>query len=348
MQRDELVKALGHIYPALANNDRIPALLNFCFNGKQVMAYDSMLGIIAPCETEDTFSVHGKTLLGLLSNSHSEEADFSMESEQDILVKSGKSRFHLPYWPIEDFLWKEPDEKWVLQFKMDDGFAAGLEACLMTTSVDLTQQKLLGIAFVPNGQTMALYSCNSDALTRFQTSIKKAAVKIDDLIPKTFCESLLRIRRETEAKTTTVKISKDWICGHFDNGYRVYGNLQTVEGGLVDYEALIDKTLKGSPAYAKVPKELAGALARARVVADIENSKTIMTIGQGKLKLHTETKYSGLVEDTIPWPDKSQVTADVAAMYVQQAIGVCDSMTITERCTAYKKDDIFILVSNMG
>ena len=348
MNRAELVTTLGHLAPALAANDRIPALLNFCFTGRQVMAYDSSLGIVAPYGIEDAFSVHGKTLLGLLSNSHSEDVEMSTESKQDILVKTGKSRFHLPFLPADEFLFQEPNEKWVLQFKLDDAFAAGLEACLMTTSADLTQQKLLGIAIIPNGQNMALYSCNSDALTRFQTSIKKTATGIDDLIPKTFCESLLRIRRETEAKTTIVKISKEWICGHFDNGYRVYGNLQTVENGLIDYEALITKTLKGSPAYAKVPKELAGAMARARVVADIENSKTVLTAGQGKLKLHTETKYSGIVEDTVPWPDKAQVTADVAAMYVQQAIGVCDSMTIIERCTAYKKDDIFILVSNMG
>jgi len=343
MNRAELVTALERVGPALADNDSIPVLKNFCFNGKQVTAYDATLAIIAPCETEEMFSVNGKIMLGLLNNSQSEEVEISLE-QRDVLIKAAKSRFHLPFMTEDDFLFKEPAEKWLLTFKMDDDFATGLEACLMTTSADMTQPKLLGIAIKPQGQAMVLYSCNSDALTRVETAIKKSAVEA--LIPKKFCEALLRLKKETEAKTATIKISKDWITAALDNGYVLYGNLLVVDE-IIDYEALITRTLKNAPPYVAVPKELDSALSRARIIADPESAKTVLTADKGKLKLHTET-HTGLIEDTVAWPDKGQVTADVAASHVQQAIGVCDTMTITDRCTAYKKDNIFILVSNMG
>ena len=344
MIRADLVATLGRVAPALADNDNIPALKNFCFDGQCVMAYDSSLAIIAPCETEETFSVNGKTLLGLLSNSHSEEVIIELEDKNDVLIKAGKSRFHLPFMLADEYLFKEPEEKWLLQFKVDDELITGLEACLMTTSSDLTQAKLLGVALVPHAKNMVLYSCNGDSMTRVETTIKKSAVEA--LIPSKFWESLLRLKKETEAKTATVKISKDWITGELDTGYKIYGNLLVVDS-LVDYEGLITKTIKGSPPYMAVPKELDGALSRARIIADADSAKTVLTVAKGKLSLHTET-HDGLIEDTIAWPDKSEVTADVTASHVQKAIGVCDTMAITDRCTAYKKDNIFIIVSNMG
>ena len=147
MNRAELVSTLDLVSYALASNDLVPMFKCFCFNGKTVSAYSDVLGFIAPCKTTgEPFAVNGVTLLGLLKNSHTDEVELAIENREDVGVKTGKSRFKLPYFTHEEFLFEIPKDKWGAKFDIDEHLIRGLEACLLTSSRDTAQPALLGVS----------------------------------------------------------------------------------------------------------------------------------------------------------------------------------------------------------
>jgi DNA polymerase III sliding clamp (beta) subunit (PCNA family) len=347
MTRADLVALLELVAPALgADNDPVQLFQCFTFTGSQVIGYNDRLAIIAPCKTDEAFAVNGKVLLGLLKNSHSDEVDFTLTDKNDVTVKAGKSRFKLPYFPQEDFLFKQPTGKPILEIPMDDTLLPGLEACLITASRDLAQEALLGVALKAHDKVMAFYSCDGDAVTRFD--LKAKAGDVTAQLPNEFCEALTRTAREAKVSFQALKIIDDeWAHAAVKNGISIYGRLSTPSNPL-DHEELIAKTIKGKVTFKPVPKALDQALSRARIVADPESAKTELEIADGKLLLHTTT-HMGDVDDSMVWREHPQAKADVSAALVQRAIGLCDEMAVLERCTVYRKQpNLFIVVSNMG
>ena len=110
MNRSELVTKLELVGRALSDQDMVPIFKCFVFDGRTVSAYNDSIAIITSCEL-GKFALNGNTLLGLLKNSHFEEVLLTPEKE-DITIKAGKSRFKLPYFTQEEFLFKEPTDKW--------------------------------------------------------------------------------------------------------------------------------------------------------------------------------------------------------------------------------------------
>jgi DNA polymerase III sliding clamp (beta) subunit (PCNA family) len=350
MNRSELVTTLELVAPALADNNQVPMFENYCFTGKTVLGYNDRLSIVAPCKTTEAFAVNGKVLLGLLKNSHSDDVDFVLDDKHDIAVKAGKSRFNLPFMPAEDSLFEAPTGKVSLEIPVDDTLLPGLEACLLTSSKDLTQEALLGVTLKPHDKTMAFYSCDGDAVTRFL--LKAKATDLEALLPNEFCEAFVRIAsesvKEPEAGPTRLKIIGDeWAWVHTNTGIDIYGRLLKPDNPL-DHEELIAKTIKGKITFKPVPKALDHALSRARIVADPESAKTELEVSDGKLLLYTST-HMGDVHDNMTWREHPEAKAAISAMLVQRAIGLCDEMAVLERCTAYRKgQSLFIVASNMG
>jgi DNA polymerase III sliding clamp (beta) subunit (PCNA family) len=347
MKRAELVATLELVSHALADTNLVPVFQCFAFDTKTVSAYSDTIGIIAPCKTTEAFAVNGATLLGLLKNSHAEDVEFSIESKQDLAIKTGKSRFKLPYFTKDDFVFTKPgfnDDTWI---EINDKLLTGMEACLMTSSRDLAQPKLLGVNLQPYGKCMALYSCDGDALTRYVIPKTKVMAGMACLIPNVFCEALIKIFKETKAEKANLQTNEEWAYALLDTGYHIYGRLIEATDP-VDYEELITKTVKGEVNFVPVPKGLDHALSRARVVADPESAKTVLDVMNG-LKLTTDTQM-GLIKDFLPYgkhPDA--VTANVSAAMVQRAIGLCDEMAILDRCTVYRHgEELYMVVSNMG
>ena len=169
MNKSELVTKLELVGRALSDQDLVPMFKCFAFDGKNVSAYNDSLGIISPCEI-GTFALNGNTLLGLLKNSHSEGVELLADKE-DVTVKAGKSRFKLPYFTEDEFLFKEPKDKWHSSIPINESLLRGLEVCRSMASTDLAQPAFLGVSLQFKGN-ITLYSTNGDAIARFITSCK--------------------------------------------------------------------------------------------------------------------------------------------------------------------------------
>lgn len=354
MNRSELVTTLNLVSRALAKTDLIPIFKCFSFDGETVTASDDTLTVTAPCETTEDFAVSGSTLLGLLSNSQAKEVEFTIE-DQDVVGKTGRSTFRLPFFPAEDFLFTPPkDNEFDVKLALAEPLWSGLQCCLKTVTDDGAHERALaGIYLNHSKKCVTLYSSNSDAITKFTTTTKswKGAPIVG--LPKSFCDALLRISKEIRGDDASLPtgqlwVNEEWAKATLTDGYVIYGRLIELEGPPPDFEGMIQKTLKQEPVYVKVPEELGNALARARVLADPETAKTVITVASDRLKLVTTTAM-GVVRDSVVCPKHAEVEVNVSAAIMQAAIEHCDEMTLLENCCVFKKgDQLFVLTGNMS
>ena len=298
-----------------------------------------------PLQNSEAFAVYGTTLLGLLKNSHSEEVELAIENKENVGVKAGKSRFKLPYFGKDEFLFKLPADKWGISLTIDEHLLKGLAACLLTSSRDLSQPAWLGVSLQPTGKRMTLYSCDGDGVTRYTTAAK--AAQATGMLPNSFCETVLRISKESGSEGGTLSLNTEWAKAELQSGFTVYGRLIEINAP-VDFEHEIDKTLEGKWDFVALPRGLDHALSRASVIADALSTPTTIEIAEGKLRLITENQM-GRIVDVLPLPKHSDIAVDVSAAMMQRAIGLCTEMAVLERCTVYREGEtLFMVVGNMG
>lgn len=335
MNRKELLERLEAVAPALAGNDLVPIYQCFVFDGKNLLAYNDAMAIMTPLDEIGEFAVNGKTLLGLLQNTGSEEVDLTLKDE-NLLIKAGKSNFKLPYFGPNEFLFEEPKTEGGLKIAITQELVDGIKTCLMTAANEEHMKKIAGVCI--NAADKALYSCDGDAITSYGLEIKGSGTY---LLPNTFCQQVLKF-----GTGGVLHVNQDWACASFTSGYTLYGRLPDI-GEPYDYAGQIESTLNEEPNFVDVPEELDAALARARVIADIESAPTRIKVAKGKLELVTST-HMGDVNDVLPLKGHGDVETEVHASLVHRSIGICNKMAILENCTAYMKDNIMQVVSNMG
>lgn len=341
MNRRQLVEALELIRPALASSNVIPVFQCFTFKDGEVTAYDDQIAIVGPTDCESSFGVHGASFLGLLSNSGAEVVELTLEN-QEVKIKLGKSVSKLPYIAVEDFLFDQTEAG---DFSGDlDVTVSLIEAmrlCLETVSSDETQIALHGVTL--QGDTM--YSCNGDTITRVR--LKKGIGKNRILMPTKFCTSLIKLWDNLQATKAKLSFSEKWVHFKVADEWSVFGQVLEIKEP-IDFEALIKRTMKGKATPVAVPAELNEALARARVLADVESKMTAVTISAGKMTLLTETPQ-GEVKDTLMIKDHVDIEANVNASHIQKALKICDTMAIQDNCTVFERaPNVLLIVSNMG
>lgn len=343
MERSELVKVLDVASRALANQDLIQINKCFAFDGETVRAYDETIGIIAPCEMSEKFAVSGNTLLGLLKHAQSQDVTVTLD-KQDITIKTGRSTFKLPWFPIEDYLFTEPLDQWNLELNLTEDLLAGIKACLLTSSRDTAQPALLGVSINPEKSGTTLYSSDSDAISAYSLDVKTKA-KSAYMMHNSFCDTLLDLAKETDCFNGTLSINKEWSCVAFENGYILYGRMIENENPL-DFAGQIKKTLKSDPDFILVPVGLQHALARASVVADPETAKTVVTVEQGRMKLITTTSM-GVVRDSLAFKEHPDVVANISSALMARSIELAVEMAVCENYCCFRSEKLFVITGNL-
>lgn len=339
MDRKETVDTLDLVSKALSRTSLIPILQCFAFDGETVRASDDTVAIVAPCKTKEQFAAHGNTLLGLLKHSSAKELEINIE-EQDVIIKAARSTFKLPWFPIEDYLFTEPEDKWAAEIAISEDLIAGITACVVTSSRDNSQPALLGVSL--NGNK--LYSSDSDAISEYVLE-DKIKGKEPYMMPNVFCEALLSVVEELEITAGTLELNKDWARATLEDGYVIYGRMIENDNPL-DFAGQIEKTVKGELTFVEAPKGLDNALSRARVVADAETAKTVVTIEGGRMKLLTQTSM-GIIRDSLAIADHEDVVANINAALMQRSLKLCNEMTVREGFCCFKSNKLLVLTGNM-
>lgn len=340
MNRSTLVKVLELVKPALATNNTVPILQCFTFRSNgTVSGSDDSIAIVGPVDYQNTFALHGNTLLGLLSNSSVEEVEI-IANTNEVVLKAGKTVSKLPFQSEDSFIFEPPDCKWDFKLPFTESLHEALLMCLETVSKDEAQPALKGITIQGN----KLYSCDGDAITR--VLLNSDVGKHRALLSTAFCEAVLKLWSTLRVTGGMLHFSSDWVYADFDD-WSVYGRVLEIPTP-IDFEAEITKTVKGKAITTAVPAGFSDALSRARVLADPESQKTSIAVEKRKMHLLTET-HMGEVHDTLPCEGHPDVMANVNASHLQRALVYCDKMLILDNCVVFEKSpNVFQIVSNMG
>jgi len=316
----------------------IPIFQCFTFAGGFVSAYNDTVAIFGPADTKESFGIYGNTLLGLLSNSQAETISLSLERDTAIL-KLGKTVSKLPFQPKENFLFEEPKDDWEFKLQVTESFIEALKLCLETVSSDTTQAALLGITL----ENDLMYSCNGDCLTRVKLK-NKAKNRV--LMPTAFCEAVVKLWSSLTMTGGFLRFNTEWAYADLGT-WVVYGRILEIKEP-IDFAQLIKKTIKGGlpPCY-PFPEGFSGALSRARVLADPESQKTLVTIFKGNMTLLTET-HMGTIKDNLKLEGHSDVEANINASHLQNTLDSCIGMAVLKNCIILEAPDVFKLVSNMS
>lgn len=323
MKRSDLKNTLELVSLGLADNALVPIFQCFCFKKDYgVIGYDDQLCVAAACHMEDEFAVHGKTLLGLLRNSSAENLEFKLAG-QEVTIKADRSTFKLPYMPAEDFLFTEPSTDTMSSAPLNEDLLKGLKACLTTTSKDQAQPALMGITFEGN----TLFGCDGDAVTKYTLDSEPAQ---SAFMPNAFCHAVLHISEAIECTEGVIALNEEWAVIDLGNDYTIYGRLIQNDHP-IDFNALIEKTIKDQLTFVEVPAGLNEALARSRVIADIETAPTVFTVEANRLKLLTDAR-AGTVRESLGIGNHPDVQVALSAEMVQRCINLCDEICLMKNC----------------
>jgi DNA polymerase III sliding clamp (beta) subunit (PCNA family) len=344
MNRENLVKTLELLQPALAKDDTVPIFQCFTLNEGSVCAYNDSLGIVGPLEdtqhTPSGIALHGSTLYGLLSSSRSEEVLFSTLDDQ-IAITAGKTVSKLPHYDESQFIFEIPEDRWNASTPCDQEFIQALNICLDTVSKDTTQAALNGVT-IEGG---SMFSCDGDALTSIEVKSLEIG-KSRAMLQTEFCDAVLRLCTTLGTDEGTLSFSDEWMRFQYEE-WAIYGRVLQIPDP-IDFKSEIKKTLKGKKVeYRSLPDNFKGSLIRARVLADPESKKTKLTIKSNNLEVFTET-HMGEVKDTMAF-GHADVVADVNAAYLQRALKYCDQIAIFDNCVLFRgAPNVLQLISNMG
>jgi hypothetical protein len=347
MKRQELTKVLELVKSAVTDQPIVPIFASFVFNKNSVYGFNDILAIIGPCKTQTVFATGASTLFGFLKNSRATEINFTL-SDDEVLIKAGKTKITLPCNHPDEFVFSEPDDSWDVKLNVSPILIEGIKICLITASDDFSLPALMGVSIIID-ENINIYSCDGDAISKFKVNKnKKNLTKGYYTLPNEFCNSLIRIGEKSGAKSGKLFINKEWAKVEFDNGYKVYGRIIENDDP-VNYEKLIKRTLKTKPKYINIPKGFNFALLRAKVVADIESKATSIDIENNKVRMLTVTNI-GNVRDIFKLKEKHpNINVTVNSSLVQRSLSICDKIAILDNCTCFKSGDrLFQIISNMG
>ena len=346
MKRKEITNVLEFVKSAVSDNPITPIFSAFVFDKGTVYGFNDQLAIIGPCDIQSSFAVRAITLFGFLKNSRAKNVSFTL-SDDDVIVKAGKSKITLPCNHSDEFIFSEPDEDWDFKIDITKKLIDGIKTCLVTSSDDFSLPALMGVTLIIN-KNITLYSCDGDVVSKYK--VGKAEREITEeyfTLPNEFCNSIIKLF-EKEGSLGKISINKNWAKAKFNNGYIIYG--RTIEkNDPLDYEVLIKRTLKSKPTYIKIPKGLNNALLRARVVADMEGKSTLITIQNNKMVMFTKTEIGDVRDVIMLREDHPDIEVSVNASLIQRSALLCEQMAILDNCTCYKSSDtLFQILTNMS
>src|ERR1019366_5744338 len=176
INRVELLKKLTMAKPAVSAQAYIPILTHFMLDGDSVTAYNDINAITVLCDTGIHGCLPAELLIKTLSSFTSDTVAL-IQSDNHVLVQSGRSKIKMPMMPVEDFPYSP--KKWQSGASTEDGCGGsftmthvmlkGLRKCLICVGTDTPHPATMGVTLDPmySKTQAAFYSTDNTSLSRF-------------------------------------------------------------------------------------------------------------------------------------------------------------------------------------
>lgn len=343
--REELLRVLKRVSPAVADKDLIEELTCVWFDGETIQAYNDLISIKLPFKSDIKGGFRHKLLVGFLSNSAAKEVTVESKDKKDVVFKAGESKLKLKLLSLDQMLFKFPNFP-NMQSEVDKDFVQVISKMLVSVGADTSIPDQLGVTFYPFEDELDLFSTDSNTLST--DTVKRPDNWPDDrlVVPTLFCEQVLDFCKAGgviafDQKKVFAKNKEDEV---------IFGRV--VE---VDRPTNFDKILKEyrPKDYNKYLKEIPrvsfdSAIARCMVVLNGRDGDPIRMTFDGKgLNLYSKSDF-GEADAVVDIKDHDEVVNFINPILIQRALPYCNKLLLTKKCLIMKGEGDFThLVSAM-
>jgi DNA polymerase III sliding clamp (beta) subunit (PCNA family) len=203
MIREELLKKLNYTKSCLSNQSQVPVLSHFCFDDTKIMTFNGAQGIMVDFNSGVKGCIPGDMLYKLISSYASPDIKM-IPADKEVTVEASNSSMKLKTLPQADFPFKMPELKDIPSFEITQEFFQGISKCLFASGDDASELMQFGVTLVVTAERSALYATDKKRVSRFILSKALGITPFKLIMPKTFCELLVKVSSDFNSGTIYV------------------------------------------------------------------------------------------------------------------------------------------------
>lgn len=333
-ERTTLLAALDVVKPAIATKALLEELTHVWFAKDQLLAYDDVLGIRAPFQSDGLVGgIRGALLLGLLTNSMAKFVEITTEeSGTEALLKASRAKLKLALLDADKAVWEYPSVKKDKFFSLTPEFMEALGDVLIAAGQDTSIPDQLGVTLSLDEDGLTLYATDANSIASASIEIPKGYDEEYLVIPTPFCEQLIRLCTEEPR----MAIVKEGVVAECKPGIGVYSRLVDVPEP-ADFAGQLSRALpKGFIKKAvPIPPVLRLAVERALVVLDGKIAEPIkFFVKDGVLNLEADSPLGELRDSIQLEKEHEDVSIRVDPALIKRGLEKCDEMFVADSCLA--------------
>jgi len=335
MERASVVNVLKRVAPALGTKDILPVLACFCFDGKNVTAYDDVVALRAPFPSPIVGGVRGRLLLDFLTACRGKYVDLKTDETSSVLIKSGRAKLNQPLLARDSFIFMMPKTEGATEVSVSGPFLGALNLALVSMGRDSTYPWMLGVTVQFGEKGATLFSTDNRSATKvFLKGMKGPPNGLTVVLPPRFCELLSDVGREDKIKS--LAITKEWSIAVFASGLRLFS--RTVQTSDVrTYQTIFKEASTLKDSLVDVPKGLDRALEQALAVMPWAAEKYTKLEVRGGDLIVTTISQAGNVRNQVPMTGHEAVRADVPPDALLRALSLAEKILVSEKYVLLSK-----------
>ena len=336
----DLLKSCRH---GLSTRDVIPALACFCFYKNEVISFDDVVAVVAPCDVGGfTGGFRGGLLMKWLETTKAKEVKLVEHKESGSMEwRAGRSRLKMEVLPGKEFVFSIPRHDGDTVAIPD--FREFLQAAAVSMGTDPSSPWRLGVTLSFGGDGITLFSTDNLSVTAVFAEYdipKDLQGKQVILVPR-LVEVVLSGK---EPPTHLAVINKSTIRFDYESGRKVFCRLST-DVDCRKFHKVMSMVPWEKGAWCQIPDRLERILDQMNVVlktaeeplcsfaVDDEGTLSIKAKGGGSelsdwVQLKTE-------EDE----EHPPVTVRLNPQILKRSIEFCEEIKITDKWVAVRVDD---------
>jgi len=340
IEREDFIKSLGLVKPALASGGVVQELNHIWFDGKFAYAYDGGFGIKLPLETDLSCGVPGTPLINLLGTSALKEATLE-QSGSSLLVKMGKSTSKLALLDLERKVWSFPIKlpKGATPTTLDEEFIEALRKVLFVKASPQTRVEHYGVMLEASKNDLTLFSTDSKSMAAVTLKGAGKTAEFEKvLLPFNFAEEIVSQAPEG----VDLYVMEDCLIAATEN-VELYSNVLDVSGTRKLGE-IIDRQLEEHEKTVELPAGLEAALSRAEILSG--KDEAFLNVGVNGSGLQLQGSYGlGSLQETLPLEGKlPEAKLRVLAGMIRRGLSYSESFSVTEESLMLQGSGGFIYV----
>ncbi|MSP21188.1 MAG: DNA polymerase III subunit beta [Alphaproteobacteria bacterium] len=333
IERAALLKSLQHVQSVVERRNTIPILSNVLLDAKAgklaLTATDLDLWMVehvdATVDQPGGTTVPAQTLYDIVRKlPDGAEVELTSEPDGRLLVRAGRSRFHLPSLDSEDFpLMPEGDLPHKFNLAAAD-LRRLIEKTRFAISTEETRYYLTGVylhaAKTDGGTSLRAVATDGHRLARIETALPKGAAQIPGVIvPRKVVAEMYRLIEGRDAEIT-LSLSESKIRAEFGGAVLTS---KLIDGTFPDYQRVIpsgnDKMLEVDA------KAFSAAIDRVSTVSTEKSRAVKIALDKGKATLSASSaENASAIEELAVGYDAGAIEIGFNARYLIEILGEID------------------------